>query len=278
MIMNMKSKKVIVFIGVMLMFSAAASFLVYNYSRKEKVSIETTQILRETKKQKLPSEIINLKMWKLTVPAKIPDDGFEPVDILQPELDSYSMPPWFMVTQDSSGVVFRAPVNASTTKNSDYPRSELREMKNDGTEEQFWSSTEGTHALFIKESITSVPKEKKAVVAGQIHGDDDDLLTVRLEDRKLFIARSKQEVKVLDPEYVLGRIFSVKFVAENGEIKIYYNNSATPVASVEKKVKQAYFKAGAYTQSNCETEGSADLCNESNYGEVIIYDLEVKHE
>lgn len=224
-----------------------------------------------------PSKVLDLSGWKLTLPVFSSDSSSLPLDISQPQLENFEMTPWFQATPDGKGVVFRAPVDAPTTNNSSYPRSELREMESGGTEESFWSSVSGTHSLFLDEAITAVPQNKPDVVAGQIHGDDDDLITIRLEGNKLFVARSKQNLATLDDNYSLGRRFTIKFVARDGNISIYYNGGSEPVYVLEKKVNKAYFKAGVYTQSNCQTEVSPDLCTADNYGEVVIYQAIVSH-
>ncbi|MDQ1283920.1 MAG: Alginate lyase2 protein [Patescibacteria group bacterium] len=225
-----------------------------------------------------PAQILNLSNWKLTLPITVANDSEAPKDIFQPELATFEMPPWFNLSSDKKGVVFRAPVNAPTTANSDYPRTELREMADGGKEEAVWPSTSGTHTLFLDQAITAVPQNKPDVVAGQIHGDDDDLIVIRLEDKKLFVARSRANLATLDENYTLGKRFTIKFIAKDGEISVYYNGGAAPVYILEKEVKEAYFKAGVYTQSNCETEEAADLCNDNNYGEVIIYEAVVTHQ
>lgn len=227
--------------------------------------------------QAYPSQVFDLGNWKLTAPTMTTADASLPQDIKQPELAIYQIRPWFMLNHDKTGIIFRAPVNAPTTSNSDYPRSELREMMDNGKEEAVWSTTSGTHTLFLDEAITAVPKNKKHVVAGQIHGDDDDLLVIRLEDSKLYVTRSKSNVYTLDENYTLGKRFTVKFVASDGEIAVYYNDAPTPVHILKKKVSEAYFKVGVYTQSNCETEDSPDLCRADNYGEVTVYQAKVTH-
>ena len=230
-----------------------------------------------------PSQIIDLASWKLTLPIISSDskNGSQPLDIRQPELSGYEMKPWYGLTPDKKGVFFRAPVNAPTTANSDYPRTELREMAatEDGQQkEAFWPSVSGTHTLFLDQAITAVPKNKPDIVAGQIHGDDDDLIVVRLEGDHLFLARGGSDLATLDENYTLGKRFTVRFVARDGKIMVYYNNSPSPVYTLEKEVNEAYFKAGAYTQSNCETEESPGLCSADNYGEAVIYKITVTHE
>lgn len=222
-----------------------------------------------------PSQVLDLTNWKETLPT---GTSGSPTEIVQATLASYSMDPYFHPNSTCDGVVFRAPVNGVTTSGSSYPRSELREMTNDGQAKASWSTTSGTNTLFIDQAITAVPKTKKHIVAGQIHGDDDDLIVIRLEDQKLLLSRGKSTLVTLDENYTLGKRFTIKFVAKDGEIFTYYNQSPTPVHVLEKKVNLAYFKVGVYTQSNCETEESPELCSADNYGEVVIYQLEVSHE
>jgi hypothetical protein len=225
-----------------------------------------------------PAEILDLQTWKVTLPVSAESEFTTPLEIRQPELASYRLDPWFMPTRDRKGVVFRAPVNAPTTGNTSYPRSELREMTADGSKVVYWSSKEGTHMLILDQAITAVPDGKPDVVAGQIHGDDDDLLVVRLEYPKLFIARGKKNVYTIDEQYTLGKRFAVRFVVKDGVISAYANGSATPVYSFEKAIDEAYFKVGIYTQSNCETEGTPELCSADNFGETVIYQATVTHE
>ncbi|MFJ7239988.1 polysaccharide lyase family 7 protein [Streptomyces olivaceus] len=45
-------------------------------------------------------------------------------------------------------------------------------------------------------------------------------------------------------------------------------------ATLSKKFSGAYFKAGAYTQGNCD---NSDPCDGDNYGQVKIYGLDVTH-
>lgn len=218
-----------------------------------------------------PAQVLDLASWKQTLPT---GSSKKPTEIKQGELATFSDKACFHVNEASNGVVFRAPVNGVTTSGSGYPRSELREMKSGGKELASWSTASGTHTMIIDQAITAVPEEKKHVVAGQIHDADDDVIVVRLEYPKLFVDIGGKEGPTLDPNYALGERFTVKFVAEGGKIKIYYNGGTNPVYTMDKKTSGCYFKAGAYTQSNCSKESE---CSSGNYGEVVIYDLDVSH-
>jgi hypothetical protein len=75
----------------------------------------------------VPAQILDLSNWKITLPIGTAE---KPTEILQPQLGSYQLDPWFIV--QNGAVRLRAAVNAPTTSGSNYPRSELREMKNNG--------------------------------------------------------------------------------------------------------------------------------------------------
>lgn len=230
----------------------------------------STPVIEETVESAIPSvSSIDLRNWKLTLPTGNVED---PDEIEVPTLLTYSNSPYFI--QESDGLRFRAPVNGVTTEGSNYPRAELREMTNSGTERAAWSSRSGQHSMFIRQAITAVPETKQHVVAGQIHDSSDDVIVIRLEGRKLFIDIGGNDGPTLDSNYELGRTFTVEFRVENERVSIYYNGAATPAYSMPLSKSSLYFKAGAYTQSNCEREST---CSASNYGEVKIYDLEVSH-
>lgn len=215
----------------------------------------------------LPAKILNLTNWKLTLPTGTAES---PAEIKQPELANFLLDPWFVTA--NGGVRFRAAVNAPTTSGSSYPRSELREMTNNGKDKANWSATAGTHTMTIDEAITATPLKKPHVVAGQIHDSSDDIIVIRLEGNHLFVDVDGDTVKSLDTNYTLGKRFTVKFEVSGGVTKIYYNG--TEMYTLTKDYSGAYFKAGAYTQSNCSKE---DVCSDGNYGEVIIYSLTVTH-
>ena len=220
-----------------------------------------------------PANKLNLTNWKETLPT---GSSGSPTEIKQPSLATYTNDPYFKINATCDGVQFRAPVNGVTTSGSSYPRSELREMTSNGTANASWSTASGIHVMTIDQAITAVPKTKKHVVAGQIHDSADDVIVIRLEYPKLFVDINGTTGPVLDANYVLGKRFTVQFVASSGQIKIYYNGSATPAYTLNKIGSGMYFKAGAYTQSNCTKELSGD-CVSTNYGEVMIYNLSVVH-
>ena len=216
-----------------------------------------------------PSEILNLSNWKLTLPIETSHPG-NPDEIRQPELGTYALSPYFEVNGPKDGVIFRAYVGGATTSGSSYPRSELREMTNSGRQSASWSNNSGTHTMVIKQAITHLPAAKPDIVAGQIHDANDYVIMMRLNGKRLFVEGKGQFIGELDTDYNLGTIFTVKIVATEGRINVYYNDIQK--VSYLKSGDGYYFKAGCYTLSNT-TKGDGP----GAYGEVVIYDLQVSH-
>lgn len=225
----------------------------------------------------LPAAVLDLQNWKITLPVPAPDKPEQPWEIKQPKLAQFQVAPWFAPTADGTGVVFRASVVGVTTKGSKYPRSELREMAEGGKANAAWSSTEGTHTLFLEQAITATPRKKQEVVAGQIHDASRDIIFIRLEKSRLFVSVGGKNVCTLEENYVLGTRFRLRFRVEGGETAVFYNEGANPAYVLREDYTGAYFKAGVYTQSNLLTEKDPALGVPDNFGEVVLYRLEVSH-
>lgn len=216
----------------------------------------------------LPADVLDLTNWKITLPTG--EEG-SPTEVKQPALNTFSVDPFFTVAGD--GVQFRAPVNGVTTSGSSYPRSELREMTDNGTENASWSSTSGTHTLVVRESFDHLPAEKPHLVGAQIHDSDDDVTVFRLEGSNLYITDGDTtHHKLVTSSYTLGTVFEAKFVVSGGQVKAYYNGVLQ--TTISKDFSGAYFKAGAYTQANC---GNSSPCSASNYGQTTIHSVSVTH-
>ncbi|MGE5549054.1 MAG: polysaccharide lyase family 7 protein [Bacteroidota bacterium] len=222
-----------------------------------------------------PSDLLDLTNWKITLP--IGSSG-SPTEIKQPQLDTYSVDPYFKLTPAKDGVQFRAHCGGTTTSGSSYPRSELREMTgyltgSGYTEGSGWKSTSGTHTMYIRQAITHLPVAKPHVVAGQIHDASDDVTVFRLEGSSLYITDGDNtHGYLLTDNYRLGTVFTCKMVVSGGKITYYYNDQLVNYSQT-KSLSGCYFKAGCYTQSNT-SKGDEP----SAYGEVIVYDLQVTHQ
>jgi hypothetical protein len=217
----------------------------------------------------LPSEVLDLTHWKLTLPTPKPG-GMNADEVAGPALRQLQLEDVFFVRNDPPGVVFRARCNGATTKGSKYPRCELREMS--GKNEASWSTNDPKwRVLTARMAITATPRNKKHVVCAQIHDAKDDVLMLRLEDRKLLIERNEDGDVVLARDYTLGTPFDLRMAAGHGRIVV----SVDGREGLDWKCSRqgCYFKAGCYTQSN---EKSGD--NGESYGEVVIDSLTLSAE
>jgi len=222
----------------------------------------------------LPAQVLNLQNWKLTLP--IAGNNGNPGEIKQPALNTYSNEEFFFLNKNKDAVCFKASTGGETTSGSNFPRSELREMLNDGKTSAAWSSAEGKHTLFIDQRVTHLPEVRKHIVIGQIHDADKYLIFFRLEDTKLLVSVNGGPRTVLDENYVLGKRFTVKLVVENNKTQCFYNDELR--YTYDGSFSGAYFKAGAYVQSSCKGKKKVEGESCSAYGEVEIYNVWVKHE
>ena len=197
------------------------------------------------------AQVLDLANWKLTLPVSAPATPDNRCRLSQPALATYPSSLWFHPTPACDGVLLRAPVNGATTTNSKNPRSELREMTDNGAKPASWSATNGTHTLVVTEAFTHLPQVKPQLVGTQIHDATHDITVFRLEGPDLYITNDNNtHYKLVTSNYRLGTRFEAKYVVSGGRIRAYYNN--TPQTTIPApSLAGAYFKAGAYTQANC---------------------------
>ena len=128
-----------------------------------------------------PADVLDLTNWYLTLPTGA--DG-DPDTVEQPDLATYTSR-YFQLNATKDGVAFTANADGVTTKNSSYPRTELREMN--GQQKAAWSNTTGVHTLNVTEAVTELPPAKPETVTAQIHDGNDDVLQIRLEGPRLIV-------------------------------------------------------------------------------------------
>lgn len=221
-----------------------------------------------------PAQVLDLANWKITLPVAKPGDPTSPLEVKQPQLRTYSNSPYFVASSRCDSVTFRAPVKGVTTPGSTYPRSELREMANNGANNASWSSTLGTHRITATEAFTALPKVKPHLVGLQVRDANDDLSAFRLEGSNLYITDgNNSHYKLVTDLYTLGTRFEAKFEVSGGMIRAYYNGVLQ--ATLLKVFTGGYFKAGAYTQANCT---NSSPCSSDNYGSTAIYKLTLFHQ
>lgn len=216
---------------------------------------------------------MDLTNWYLTLPTGVPGN---PDDVYQPALATFRVDPYFTLAPDGAGVLFMAHAGGVTTSGSSYPRSELREMTNNGADKAAWSTSQGKHTMILTEAITHLGIVKPDMVAAQIHDADSDEVMIRLIGTSLFVEYKPTGTKmthVLEPNYQLGRFYTAKIEASEGKVRVFYEDMSVPALVFDNPKIGCYFKAGAYTHSSLAKGDAADA-----YGEVVIKALSVTHE
>lgn len=233
----------------------------------------------------LPFQVLDLTNWRLTLPIGTVKN---PTIVSRPALDNYLISPYFLSTDDGKGIVFNANSGGVTTTNSNFPRSELREMSNNGQNYASWSAIDGSiNTMISTQKITMVPPIKKAVVISQVHDAIHDVIMIELRGNKLSVvgfdyANGSGDVNygTLDSSYNLCTLMKIKILVSNNIAYVYYNDMNSPkvIANLPSVGTGIYtgtgffFQAGMYNHSNISYGDAAD-----SYGETVISELTVSH-
>jgi poly(beta-D-mannuronate) lyase len=221
----------------------------------------------------LPSEILDLSCWYLTLPIN------NAQSIKQPALATYENTEYFFVRDEA--VVFTAPCGGATTKHSNYPRCELRETVPAVGSHAAWSTEVGLHAMTLTGATLVLPPIKPQVVLAQIHDASNDMLEVVADGRatkgKVVITvrwQGEKPTTFLDSDYVLGTPYTLSVTATQGVMGVAYSCGTTSnVLRAPLERAGCYFKAGCYTQSNPSRGDSP-----TSFGQTMLTALGVIHD
>lgn len=251
---------------------------------------------------------IDLTNWKVTLP--IPRADGKPIEVEPPEIMNYAtnetlLP--FMYNDSTDGALVFYTYPGSTTNNSSYSRTELREQMSPGSNSVNWTFSEGgtmRGTLSVPEISTESDGDPHRTMIMQIHGrltneqrdligEDDNnappVLKIYWQNNKVRVVTKKlKDVNVSDEEMLKtsawtddqSRYFSrevgtekftLEIVASEGKMEVTMDDTETFVFDgihMEKwSVFENYFKAGNYL-------GTID---EGAFAMVKYYKLEVTH-
>ena len=251
---------------------------------------------------------IDLSHWKVTIPTPRADG--KALEVSPPEIFDYAnneVLKEFMYNDSTDGsIVFHA-YPASTTANTKYSRTELREQMEPGNNHRNWTFKEGGR-MKVKMSVPKVSrgddgKEHRVIIA-QIHGrlSNEQKKMLGQKDNnappilKVYWSRGKIRVKTkvlkdlrAPDKQILGkeawgddeghefeeevgrRKFTLEVIVSEGRLEVVLNGYDSVVYENEHMkrwgVFENYFKVGNYFQSR----------DKGSFGQVKIYDLEVSH-
>ena len=222
-----------------------------------------------------PGGNFNLSIWQLQLPIGSPG---APTTIQPAQLkgaDGYTNPSYFWTDKNDGSMTFWAPEKGVTTPNSNYARSELREM-NAGGGAADWTLA-GNHTLSAELRVVSVTKN---VCVGQVHlGSGGSSTKPLLElyyrsngDIYLGTENSPDGGQTLHyiTNVALGAHWTYVINVTGNKINLTVNGarSSYSIPSSFNAYKQ-YFKAGSYNQSSSDST--------TNGAKVKFYALTVAH-
>jgi hypothetical protein len=203
------------------------------------VGPETWRRLQLDPKPPAPPNVLELSKFKRTLPTGEPD---HPTEV-------------YPLTDTTTPVTFRAPVDGVTTENTDYSRDELREMH-----PKSWSADDGKHhKLEAICRVTEMPGRKTGskyvpgTVIGQFHDKSDDIVILLVNVNGQVIVEeglgpgNGSEKHVLFTGYRLGDELHYFMDAHGEGIDVTVNGHHV---RIDKVAKDAYGKAGVYNRGN----------------------------
>ncbi len=161
---------------------------------------------------------------------------------------------------ENGALVFWCPVSGATTKGSDYPRTELREVIDPADDNVTWPA-DGTHVLNVRCRVVEVPSSQKVII-GQIHsysGQARPLVKLqfskgRIEALVKVSPTQSQDRKLVFPDVGLNSDLDYQIKLQDGLLSVTVNGMTQTENIFQNDAdwsKQTfYFKAGAYCQDN----------------------------
>ena len=247
--------------------------------------------------------------WKVTTPAL--NEKNKPYEVSPPEIFDYAtnekLKPYMYNDSSRGALVFEAYPSKSTTTNTKYSRSELREQMVSGENNVNWTFAQGGN-LKVKMAMDDVTRASNGkyhrVIITQIHGrltneqrdligEDDNnappILKIYWQDGKIRVKSKVLKDLNASPEEILHddawgddqgfnfkqevgfQKFTLEVKVSDGEMVIVLNDSEYAVyddVNIKRwGVFENYFKVGNYFQTR----------DEGAYAKVRVYEIEVSH-
>lgn len=188
------------------------------------------------------------------------------VDHTQTEIQNGFSSQWFSLDASKLWVIFKVRIDAATTStNTKYPRSELRELSESGSNAA-WNGSSGTHTHEHTSKVMHVPPNKSSVCFSQIHDASSDLVRLQTEGSvgavKLVLRNTPpgsdtETVRTVASTYTIGGEVTVKWSVVNGNGTVVINGASFTYPA---GTSGCYFKNGAYAQSNETIDSASETC------------------
>jgi hypothetical protein len=200
------------------------------------------------------------------------------VDIDPTTLKTYIESPYYTLNATGTGVQFQVPLAGGTTSiNTHYPRSELREYSSLTTKAS-WSGSSGRHIMRGASRVMHMGPIKPEVVVAQVHDASDDTLQIHVTGSSATgpqtwrIKVNGSTVATPLTNVALGTEVAWDVDVNNGVLTVKLNGSTAYTGSPGWGSGQ-YFKVGCYAQQNTTDQANSS----SEYSRVELRNLFVSH-
>lgn len=304
---NFRKELLLILLTIFLSVNATAQNTKSSVTKSD-VKVQKKRKKNKKKKYKLPE--IDLSHWKVTVPVN--KDNGKPLEVSPPEIQKYATndalkPYMYNDSTRAGGLVFYAYPTNSTTANTKYSRSELREQLVPGKNNVNWTFKQGGN-MKGELAIEDISKDKNGkyhkVIIMQIHGrltnqqrelidkKDNDappilkiywhngkirvktkvLKSLNASNKGILYKKAWGDDKGFTFEQEVGfRKFTLEVKVSEGKMVVVLNNNEFKVyENIHMKkwgIFENYFKAGNYFQS----------IDEGSFARVKFYELTVSH-
>lgn len=254
-------------VGLIAVTAAAVAALVVNQIGAASAATLRTDVA--------PGGNFNLSVWSLQLPVGSPGSPttIQPAQLQGP--NGYTNSTYFWTDKTDGSMTFWDPEAGVTTPNSNFARTELREMNSNGSAADW--TIPGTHRLSATLRVVSVTNH---TVVGQVHLGSGGTSTKPLLELYYYsngnvILGTENSPDGGQTQHTIGHVnlgtqFSYVIAVSGGRINLTFNGTTTSYA-IPSSFNQyhQYFKAGDYNQSSSSST--------SNGAKVKFYTLTVSH-
>lgn len=227
-----------------------------------------------------PSGNFDLSHWKLDLPINADGvlSGSNDAETLSTALLTGGFTNAYFYTGTDGSMNFWAPVTGATTADSNYPRSELREVPNPTNGIEEWTGY-GAHTLNVQDEVLQIPSSGEIII-GQIKTDGQyPVAKVEYNNGtvqgvvKTSASNQNSDDKIVIVSISLSNSITYQMQMVNGLVTITINGTSNSLNAFQADPNWAAltfnFKAGDYCQDN------SGASNEG--GRVAMYALSAYH-
>lgn len=192
-------------------------------------------------------------------------------------------PYWYNNSGGTAVVCYVDMAGGTTSSGTHYARTELRELKSDGSSHAAWTASTSSsvvHEMSYTFKITHLQPNKPWVTIGQIHDSSSDALSIKIKGSStsaLSIVATLYDVDQSTPllsSYNIGDTVSMRINITGGVLKIYVNGTLKLTSSALSGKSSLYFKCGVYPQSHDDWGGFE---SPTEYCQAELSGLAVSH-